>query len=586
MVRNKPKLYFVLVAAVFLSSLNCWAQQPNAGPRSAERPAGAITGRVINSAGEPLTGASVSVSSLTGARGQTATVNSNGEFKIEGLEPGLYRMFAGMTGYVSTVQPGPNDSNYYRIGDSVTFTLIKGAVITGAITGPNGPLVGLGVFLARVRDDEGKKVPTAFALRERSTDDRGMFRFYGLQPGAYIVWAARPRIGLIAPSAYDNDTPTYFPSATRDTASEIVVRDGDEVTADIQYRAEPGHAISGKVAGVIESQTSFSPGAAISLTDMQSRAVLAGTSTNANDNHGFAIYGIPDGEYELGAAQYLPTGDGLRSPPQRVTVRGADLTGLSLTLAPLASIEGRLVFESDPKTGCAKRKETAVQETIVKAWRYEPEKPDANAKPDSAGILSFSPSSPMVAVGDAKGSFLLRNLPTASYRIDSQPPASGWYLKSIAIGTTQTVAAKTASLNTARDGVSVRSGDRVTGLTVTITEGGSRLRGRISVAEGQTLPPRMAVYLVPTERGAADNVLRFYEARLEADQSFTVDNINPGNYFIFAHPLSEKDAEAGKSVRRDASLRATIFREASAAKKEVSFKPCERVADYELPYSP
>ena len=77
-----------------------------------------------------------------------------------------------------------------------------------------------------------------------------MYRFYGLLPGGYLISAARPRIGFIAPSPYDNDAPTYFPSSTRDTAAEVIVRDGEEMTADIQYRAEPGHAISGKVAGV------------------------------------------------------------------------------------------------------------------------------------------------------------------------------------------------------------------------------------------------------------------------------------------------------------------------------------------------
>lgn len=583
MVWTKPKIYLVMTAAVLFLRLNCWAQQPGAGSKSAERPNGAITGRVVNSAGEPLPGASVSLNPLSGGRGQSATVNNNGEFKIDGLEPGLYRLFSVMAGYVYPSQP--NEAPYYHVGDSVTLTLIKGAVITGTVTGPNGPLVGVGVFVARVRDEEGKKTASMFAPRERSTDDRGMFRIYGLPPGAYIVWAARPRIGLIAPTAYDNDAPTYFPAATRDTTSEIIVRDGDEVTADIQYRAEPGHAVSGKVAGVIESQTSFSPGASVSLTDVQTRSVLTGTSTNSTEHHSFAIYGIPDGEYELVASQYLPTGDWLRSPPQRLTVRGADVTGLGLTLATLASIEGRFVFESDPKAGCAKRKETAAQETIVRAWRYDPEKTSANSKAESSNVSFSSPNPPAIGVGDARGSFVLKNLNSGNYRIDSQPPASGWYLKSIAIGPTQTVAARTASLTTARDGFAVRSGERFTGLIVTITEGASSLRGRISIGEGQSLP-RLGVYLVPAEREATDNVLRFYEARPEADQTFTINNIFPGNYFIVARPLTLDDTDQVKSIRRDSSLRTTIVRAAVAAKKEVPFKPCERIADYELPYSP
>jgi protocatechuate 3,4-dioxygenase beta subunit len=578
------KFYFVLVATILLVQVDGVAQQAGAGPKSSAGTAGAITGRVINSAGEPLPGTSVTASTLTGVRPQAAIANSNGEFKFDNLGPGLYRLFPLINGYVLARQPTPTDSVYYRIGDSATLTLIKGAVITGTVTGPNGPLVAVGVFVTRVRDEEGKKLTPAATWRERSTDDRGVFRFYGLPPGAYVVWAARPRVGGMFPSAYDNDTPTYFPSATRDTATEVTVRDGDEITTDIQYRAEPGHAVSGRVAGVFESQLRFNQGASINLTNVQNLTTIGGAPTNSNDNHSFAIYGIPDGEYEIYAIQNLPTGDWLRSPPQRISVRGGDVTGLSLTLAPLGSIEGRFVFENDPKAPCAQRRETAAPETFVRAWRSAPEKANAPAKGDSGEAL---PSSNFAGIGggDQKGSFTLRNLQPGNYLIDSQPPASGWYLKSIVIGT-RTGAARIPTLNTARDGVSLKRGERVTGLLITITEGASRLRGRIPISEGKSLPPRTSVYLVPVEREATDNVLRFYEARLEADQSFTIDNISPGRYFIVAHSLADKDSDPVKSIRRDSSFRTAISQKAAAAKKDISFKPCERIVDYELPYSP
>jgi len=147
--RNQTKISFVLLAAVLVFRVNGWAQPVSAVTKAAgtesARPAGAITGRVINSAGEPLFGASVSAVPLNGARSQAAYVNSKGEFKIDGLEPGLYRLLPSMAGYVPlTPSPVPTEPVYYRLGDSVTLTMIKGAVITGTVTGPNGPLVGVG----------------------------------------------------------------------------------------------------------------------------------------------------------------------------------------------------------------------------------------------------------------------------------------------------------------------------------------------------------------------------------------------------------------------------------------------------------
>ncbi len=585
---SKPKIFFLIIVAQFLSiASTCWAQQAAGSTKPSEKPNGMITGRVVNSAGEPLWGAVVYASSLgTSTRSHGATVDINGEFKIEGLEAGLYRVSAGAPGYVPAAPASSTDSqSYYHIGDSVTLRLFKGGVITGTVTGPKGPLIAVGVYAIRVRDEADKPLTPSMGFHERSTDDRGVYRFYGLLPGAYLISAAKPRIGLVSPTAYDNDTPTYFPSSTRDTASEVVIHDGEETTADIQYRAEPGHAISGKVVGVGESQTQFLPSAAINLTDVRDRSSLVGTSASSNNNFSFAIYGVADGEYELSAFQFLPSRDELRSPPRRVTVHGADVTGMVLTLAPLASIEGRLVFENDPKAGCGKRRETAAQETIVFGRRYEPDK-KANVAAKTAPLADVSLSATnyvSTGVGDAKGSFTLRNLPPGSYRIDPRPPASGWYVRSIA---TQTVAARAASPVVARDGISLKSGERVSGLTVAITEGAASIRGRISVAAGQSLPPSMRLYLVPAERDSTENLLRFFEGTVANDGTFAIGNLAPGRYWMIAQPAVESDSNSVKSIKSDSAFRSKVLRDGEALKKEIAFKPCERTTDYDLPYSP
>jgi hypothetical protein len=589
---SKPRIFSLMIVAPFLSiASTCWAQAGTGSTKPSERSNGVITGRVVNSADEPLSGAVVYASSLgTGTRSQRATVDTNGEFKIDGLEAGLYRLSASAPGYVPAPQPSPTDSQgYYHIGDSLTLRLIKGGVITGTVTGPKGPLVAVGVYAIRVRDEEGKAL-TGSGFRERSTDDRGVYRFYGLSPGGYLIAVAKPRIGFIAPTAYDNNAPTYFPSSTRDTAAEVVVRDGEEITADIQYRAEPGHAISGRVAGTVESpsQFSLSPGASINLTDVRDRSSLIGTSTNSNDNFSFAIYGVADGEYEVSALQFLQSRDELRSPPRRVTVHGADVTGMILTLVPLASIEGRLVFENDPMAGCGKRREAAAQETIVFGRQYEPEKKTSvAAKTTPLPEVSLSANNHVsVGVADAKGSFTLRNLPSGSYRIDPRPPASGWYVRSIAIGAAQTAAARAASLVVARDGITLKSGERVSGLTVTIAEGAASFRGRVTVAEGQRLPPNLRVYLVPAEKDSADNVLRFFEMRADTDGSFAMGNIAPGTYWMVAGAADESELAKVKPIRQDSALRSQVVKEAEKTRNEIQLQPCQRIVDYEMRYPP
>src|SRR5207253_270877 len=151
-----------------------------------------------------------------------------------------------------------------------TVTLIKGGVITGTVTtAQNGPAVAVSVRAFRVRDQDGKSLTTTNQFGERLTDDRGIYRIYGLPPGSYVVAAGGPQRFGVAPSAYENDTPTYAPASTRDTASEIIVRSGEEATVDIQYRGEPGHSISGVLAGLAQSQTQVSIGGSVSLIDVR-----------------------------------------------------------------------------------------------------------------------------------------------------------------------------------------------------------------------------------------------------------------------------------------------------------------------------
>ena len=587
---SKPRTSFLIIVAQFLSmACTCWAQQAAGSTKPSEKPNGTITGRVVNSAGEPLPGAVVYASSLGGTtRAQSGTVDIDGEFKIEGLEAGLYRVSASAPGYVPEWQPGYTDAqSYYHIGDSVTIRLLKGGVITGTVTGPKGPLVAVGVYAIRVRDETNKPLTPSMVFRERATDDRGVYRFYGLLPGSYLISAAKPRIGLIAPTAYDNDIPTYFPSSTRDTASEVVVHEGEEMTADIQYRAEPGHAISGKVVGVVESETQMLSSASINLYSVRDGSSHVGMSASSNDNFSFAIYGVADGEYELSALHFLQSRDEFRSPPQRVTVRGADVTGIILTLAPLASIEGRLVFESDPKAACGKRRETAAQETIVFGRRYEPEKKAKVATKTTpvADVSLLATNHVSTGVGDAKGSFTLRNLPPGSYRIDPRAPASGWYIRSIAIGATPPVAARVAGHLVARDGVILKSGERLSGLTVTFTEGAASIRGRISVAADQSLPASMRVYLVPAEPDSSENLLRFFEGTVANDGTFAMGNLAPGRYWIIAQPAVEGELNSVKSIKSDSAFRSKVLRDSEALKKEIVFKPCERRTDYDVPYS-
>jgi hypothetical protein len=260
----------------------------------------------------------------------------------------------------------------------------------------------------------------------------------------------------------------------------------------------------------------------------------------------------------------------------RIKVQGADATGLRLVVAPLASIEGRVTFESDPKAACGKHRASALVETIINSRRYEPRAPVKETPPTD---VRFAARNTMrSAIVDARGIFNIKSMPPGTYQIEPNAPASGWYVRSVALD-------RNASVNIPRDGVSLRNGDHATGLTVTFAEGAAKVTGHLSAAEGESLPLKLRAYLVPEEKVSEGNLYRYYETAADKDGKFSLDNVAPGRYLMVARRAEETESGLTKLVRLDETLRTTVLKEAAALKKAVAFKPCEQVADFDLPYA-
>jgi len=138
--------------------------------------------------------------------------------------------------------------------------------------------------------------------------------------------------------------------------------------------------------------------------------------------------------------------------------------------------------------------------------------------------------------------------------------------------------------NIARNGIALKSGEKVSGITIAIAEGGASLRGRVTTQSDQTLPANLRLYLVPGERENADNPLRFFEASVAGDGTFAVGNLAPGKYWLITASPERIDANTLKSPRTDNDFRAKLLKDAAAANKEVTFKPCDRTVDYEFRY--
>ncbi|HEU4833331.1 MAG TPA: carboxypeptidase-like regulatory domain-containing protein [Pyrinomonadaceae bacterium] len=561
-----------LIAACFLLFTLCFvvcAQEPSATPRKVNEPtSGFIDGKVVNENGQPLAGASLfvrAVNSLGNAR--TTTSDLDGNFRVNGLEPALYTISGNAPAY-TTVPGDPAAPVYYRIGDTVRVEMIRGGAITGTVSNALGePVIAVRVRATLIRDARGEppKV-SSFGVNEQSTDDRGIYRIYGLRPGTYIVSAGGAGF---SPSfnPYDSDLPTFAPSSTRDTAAEVTVRSGEDSTIDIRYRGEPGHIISGtaKVMG--------QNGASITLALAGSSIPIA-TMFQQVGARGFSFNGLGDGDYDL-IAQEVTSNPSATLPvlalsePKRVSIKGTDVTGIELTTRALGTISGKVLIETSKVAECQGKRPPLLAETIIRLERPEKE-PD---KDDLLYARMFGSS----ASPDTSGAFTLRNLVAGRYRFEPRFYARYWYLQSMTM--TAGTAAKPQKIDAAAGWTTVKAGEQVTNLTITLAQGAASIRGRLSVPEGGAVPA-MSIVLMPAEPDKADDVLRYFVSEVSGDLTFAFNNLPPGRYL--ASIETQPPTLAKLRQPESAPVRTKLRRAAEAKKTEIELKPCQNLVDYQF----
>ncbi|HEY2963966.1 MAG TPA: carboxypeptidase-like regulatory domain-containing protein [Pyrinomonadaceae bacterium] len=576
-----------LILLLALTPLCAVAQVPAqsvARPAPAGTPAtGAITGRVLDERGQPLTNAVVTLRTVgAGAQPQNMTTDREGAFNFRNLDRASYLVTATSPAYTQPpVDPVMSQTPNYHIGDSVTLTLVKGGVITGAVTNLAGePIVGVGVRVQMLRDANGRRTSNSWN-QLKLTDDRGVYRAYGLPTGTYVVLAGGPsQYYSMAGYPFDNDVPTYAPASTRDTAAEVSVRAGEEIAGiDIRYRGEQGRIVSGQV----NVPPEFAPGSNVTLTAMGDTGVpWSSTEYQQPNSRGFVFNAVADGDYSLVAQSYGPNGDRAVSVAKRIKVRGADVTGIELSSRPLSSVAGRVVLEESKAPECTEKPRPVFNEMLVSAWHNDNDA--AKEMPQFVWSIG-APVSP-----DAEGNFTLRNLAPAEYYFIARQTAKYWYLQSITFAPTPVAGAKVASkpIDATRVWTNIKPADKLSGLTITIAQGAASLRGNLALGEGEQVPARLFVYLVPAERERAEDVLRYFAAPVSPEGKITLNNIAPGRYWILTQTVSDDTLAPLAKLRLplETETRARFRREAEAAKTEIEFKPCQNVTDFQLPLKP
>src|SRR5262245_23435020 len=185
----------------------------------------------------------------------SAKTNENGYFRITGLPAGRYVPISLTPGYI--MSKGGTDYTMARgavfhiaegeVIENFDMELTQGGVITGRVTDSNGR----SLVEEQVRlwwfDKDGTQYEQNTRLIEKmlTTDDRGVYRIFGLAEGRYILGA-----GGYSKGENGYVQITYHPDVTDKSQAKVVeVRAGEEVTGiDINVAgAEKTYSIFGHV---------------------------------------------------------------------------------------------------------------------------------------------------------------------------------------------------------------------------------------------------------------------------------------------------------------------------------------------------
>jgi hypothetical protein len=456
------------------------------------------------------------------AAAQTLT-DSEGHFRLFGLGPGQYQVMV-MAPTLTAAEaptspiPGPFASGTTKMivlapGESVEdidIKLVRGGVITGRLKDGDGkPVVEQRVSLQPVDENGGPlRVPTSLPYIQQMylTDDRGIYRIYGLPAGHYKLSAGTdPSRGSMSLSGRASYPQTFYPDAT-DAAKATVIdlsEGGEATNIDIQLgrRAETFtatgriiNADSGQPLGGIRFMWGPAPKAQPYFSGF-----IGGLITNSRGE--FRIDGMEPGRYGVSLAPEVESGN-FYSDPAFFEITDADVSNVEVKAMSGLSINGVVVLEGVPNKDALAQfgsmRITANVTSIAKPQTYN----------SGSAIVAFD------------GSFSISGL---------RPGGAGLYLNPIGNQTGRLIISRIE-----HEGVDIspmlklEPGQSLSDVRVIVVFGTGTIRGTVRFENG-ALPPSARVFVGARREGSTSGNVG---AQLDSRGHFVINNVPAGTYEV------------------------------------------------------
>ena len=456
-----------------------------------------------------------------------AFTDQDGVYHITNLAPGSYQVIPVTPAYV----PAESDYNVQPVVvnedesiENVNFSLVRGGVITGKVTDADGrPIIQLQVevFRADLMDPKNP-VRQTYAVNSATTDDRGIYRVFGLLPGKYKVAAGRSdefaaNFSMPGQRTYKQ---VFHPDVSDSAKATVVeVSEGSEAKdVDISLgRTMQAFSVSGHV---INNETGLPvPNVRYGLSRIiGERSEYVNGYIAANERGDFITEGLLPGKYAI--VQYANETNDLRLETTSFDVIDQDVTDLAIKLAKGGSISGFVVLESDDKAARSKLLELQLR-----------------------GYISLGPgySSSFSSTITADGGFHFGGLQNGIVNIALTEKNMPFPPKGFAISRIE------------RDGVTiprlvVKDGETINGVKIVVSYGTASIRGVITVENG-TVPPNTRFYVRIAKSGEKLSNIR--QPQVDSRGHFLLEGLPAGSYDVFASIAGDRQR---KPVMRSVTL--------------------------------
>ena len=443
-------------------------------------------------------------------QGLRATTDADGSYRLTNVPAGTYMVVTAAPAYVlsnSDYSVQPLTVNEDENVEGVNFSLLRGGVITGKVTDADGkPVIQMqvDVFRADLLDRPGAP-RQMYPVNSNLTDDRGIYRMFGLPPGKYKVAAGRSDdFSSGFAMVQGNYKQVFHPDVSEVAKATVIeVSEGSEAKdVDITLgRTMQTFSVSGHI---INNETGL-PVANVryGLTRIiGERSEFVGSSIASNDRGDFLTEGLLPGKYAI--VQYANEGNELRLETRGFDVVDQDVQDLTIKLAKGASILGSVVFESDDKVARSKLGQLQLR-----------------------GYVAIGPgyANSVSSMISADGSFRFTGLQNGTVNISLTEKNMPFPPKGFAIARIEREGAVVPRLE-------VKDGETVTGVKIFISYGSATLRGVINIENG-SLPPNARFMVRLTKPGENNSFIR--PPQVDGRGHFLMEGVAAGVYDLQAY---------------------------------------------------